>query len=329
MPVDFFVVIHGMTPEVEPADLKARGQRFWERLKSREPVLRTRFCPEGKPPDRCVFVQWGHEPPDMKPDAPRRDDEKLTRAQKRIYDRVSYDAVRTRPGPGNILLSGFFTQDRGLPFLGGGITRMKEEIILRGFGDAVYYVSPEGEERVRRTVYSQVLGALEPFLGQEVRLHVVAHSLGVTVAHDFLFGLFRPGHHPDFLDQAADAHDAQLYKTWRAAAQGGQLTVGSVVSMASQLPLFVMRKQGLVDLLFAGGHLDPADIGVRNDAVRWLLFHDMDDLLGFPSRELYGPKESLKEIQVDNGLPWVAHSGYWENETVLRETAQLLVERSG
>ena len=61
-------------------------------------------------------------------------------------------------------------------------------------------------------------------------------------------------------------------------------------------------------------------------AVRWLIFYDLDDILGFTTRRLYLPSEAIKEIQVDAGdWPTVTHSKYWGNETVIRETANLLV----
>src|SRR5438093_1063760 len=51
------------------------------------------------------------------------------------------------------------------------------------------------------------------------------------------------------------------------------------------------------------------------------------DVLGFSSRNLYSPNEAMMDIQVDVGdTPQSAHTGYWKNETVVRETAQLFYD---
>jgi hypothetical protein len=101
--------------------------------------------------------------------------------------------------------------------------------------------------------------------------------------------------------------------------------------MASQLPLFALRKQALVDRLAKGGLLDPADIGVApNEQTQWLIVYDVDDPLGFATRELYGDKPEVLQIQVDAGdTPIDAHTGYWTNSVVIAETARLIATRAG
>ena len=48
---------------------------------------------------------------------------------------------------------------------------------------------------------------------------------------------------PDFLKQAHRVEDAADYDLWRTKAHKGELRVGSFVSMASQLPIFALRKR--------------------------------------------------------------------------------------
>ena len=101
--------------------------------------------------------------------------------------------------------------------------------------------------------------------------------------------------------------------------------MGSLASVASQLPIFVMRKQELVDRLFNERRLDPSVIGIKAaERIRWKNFYDIDDVLGFPTRRLYEPNAAIKEFQIDCGdQPGSAHTEYWENDTVIRETANL------
>ncbi len=68
---------------------------------------------------------------------------------------------------------------------------VRESIILRGFGNVLYYCSLEGETAIRRVVYDQILTQLDAVSdADEVRLHIFGHILGVTLTHDFLYGLF-------------------------------------------------------------------------------------------------------------------------------------------
>jgi hypothetical protein len=196
----------------------------------------------------------------------------------------------------------------------------------------LYYASQDGETAVRAAVYGQALQGLRALRDEaEVFLHVVGHSLGVTVAHDFLYGLFGKVDEPHYLEQAASLLDRDDYRLWRAKVRRGELRLGSFTSMASQLPLFALRKQALVDRLAKGGLLDPADIGVApNEQTQWLIVYDVDDPLGFATRELYGDKPEVLQIQVDAGdTPIDAHTGYWTNSVVIAETARLIATRAG
>jgi hypothetical protein len=88
-----------------------------------------------------------------------------------------------------------------------------------------------------------------------------------------------------------------------------------------------MRKQAMVDKLFKHQGLDPVDIGVVSSGIQWKFFYDIDDLLGFASRNLYSPNHAIMDIQVDSGdSPLNAHVGYWENDIVIRETAKLFYD---
>lgn len=89
-----------------------------------------------------------------------------------------------------------------------------------------------------------------------------------------------------------------------------------------------MRKQELVDLLSRGDFLKAVDIGiVEVNKIKWKLFYDVDDLIGFASRRLYDSDSgnAIMDIQVDSAdNPAKAHTEYWENPKVIDETSQLL-----
>ena len=185
-------------------------------------------------------------------------------------------------------------------------------------------------------VYGQVLEQLDAYRDHdEVRLHLVGHSLGVTLTHDFLYGLFgqrgEPGHLPGFVAERQGTDDARRrFLTWRAKARDGTLRLGSLTSAASQLPIFFMRNEELIARIYDGGFLLPADIGVdATDHVQWQLFYDIDDALAMSTRNLYSPTTAIRELQVGSGVfPGSAHTGYWRDRTVIRETAELILRNA-
>ncbi len=316
------IMIHGMTPAPEAGSHQGDYDTMLKGLVDKQSSLRNAFAKE-------IFIEWGHRPRGLGP-GDLRPDQRIMDAENTLHKLVGFDAVSHDRSHQNHLLSPFTDP---LAHLVNGITGpIKERIEMYGVTDVMYYVAPDGEEAVRAAVYTQVLAGLEEFRGhQEVRLHLINHSLGVTVSHDFLFGLFAPdnqltGGQPGFLDNPLvpqEVRDAYAY--WRGQAHRA-LRLGSMASTASQLPLMVMRKQRMVDALAAGATLDPSVIGINSAVpVQWRIFYDLIDVLGFPSRRLYGDTPAIEEFQVDNGAnPGEVHSRYWTNDTVLTQVADLL-----
>lgn len=336
--VNVLVLVHGMTPDALPASPFTQYEAFWQQLCLRRPGLKQAIA-------KRVGVQWGHEMPALTPEvratalpwgyrippnpALLRPDELLTDAQLNIGGRVNYNEVRTDPSPNNSVITSLFGTEVGVPGVRQLLFVLRENIFLRGFGDAIYYCSSEGEEDIRRVVYEQILRQVDEYASaDEVRLHLVGHSLGVTVAHDMLYGLFAPDHVPDFVaDEQGTPLGRALFEKWRSKAQRGELRLGSLVTMASQLPLFIMRKRSLVKTLYENGLLDPAVIGISttDTRTRWVNFYDVDDILGYPTRRLYEVCPALVEVQVDIAdLPDRAHIGYWADAKVIERAAELI-----
>lgn len=312
------IMLHGITLSDEAEDHTAEYTRFWEALKAQRPELEA----VGEP----VMIEWGHEPPEPPPGG-LRGDQKVRRAENFLDETTDparaggdpsrFDHPLGEPGP---FLTELVSRRLLRPRL---LTPFKQRLMVRGLTDVIYYSSPEGERAVREAVYGEVLRRLEPLRGSRVQLHVVAHSLGVTVAFDFLFGLFGPKT-PDFIAQPGRAADR--YGFWREQVAAGGLRLGSKTSAGGQLPLLMMRKQALVDQLAAGRRLSAEVIGVRPDGPpQWNIFYDPDDPLGFPARRLFPDQEAIHEYEVETSwLPVRAHTGYWDNGRVQRETADLI-----
>ena len=323
------VLIHGMTLDSDASDHTGEYNALWLQLQARQPRLTAGI-------DAIIPVEWGHKP---RPSAEAlRPDQRITDAENAIHDRCAYAGVSADHTPDNVLLSPFHELISSL-VLRRFTTSIKESVLMLGITDALYYCAPDGEQAIREAVYTQVLDQLEPHRDADhVRLHVVAHSLGTTVAFDFLFGLFAPDEvygwrGPDFGHERDDDSERlratrRAYLYWRQRAKAQTLHLMSKFSTGSQIPLLMLRKQKLVDMLAAGELLDPTVIGVpRSGPVRWKVFYDVDDILGFPTRRIFDASGSIREYQVNTDWrPDRAHGAYWQNATVVGEIAELIAQ---
>ena len=104
------------------------------------------------------------------------------------------------------------------------------------------------------------------------------------------------------------------------------LTLQSMVTMASQIPLLLLRRQTVVDHYYNDQKLDPRDIGIPLDGpVRWKIFYDVDDLLALATRNIYISSTAIQDIQVRTGsTPAEAYTRYFKNRRVVDETASLI-----
>jgi hypothetical protein len=323
MPADILIFMHGMTTQEGTRDPRGHYDRIWKALVREQPDLATRF-------DATIYTEWGQEIAGNGPGDPalgKRDDRKLSAAQahmieatrdKRLTSGERLDVTRFDVpllGPVRWLMDRF----------------IREPVMQRGLPDVAYYMSPEGEGYVRDAVYPQVLTKLAPFVDEpQTRLHIIAESLGVTVAHDFLFALFNPDPYvPGYVRQSEPPpSQAEALLHWRGRANRGELVLGSFIATASQLPMTLLRKQSIVERFYPQPprQLDPSVIGIAGDEVRWLLFYDVDDLLAYPTRHLYSPRDAIEEVQVDSSdLPHRAHVNYWAQQEVVRRAADQLI----
>ncbi len=343
--VNVLLFVHGLmitdtsVPEGSQYDL------LWEPVKQRYD-LSERI-------DEVVRVRWGQYLEETT--APRLD-EKINLAEKFISDRLNFDRLRENASPNNVVRSGMNADLTLQPWWRLLVNPLRESLLLRGFGDAVYYVGEDGRIAVQLSVYRQVLEALEQYrsrierdiareeLNIKVRLHAIGTSLGTMIINDFLHGLFsntgyRIKVHPeqakepkivtsDVLEEEKQ-QTVERYQFWRLAAQKRRLEVGSIVTMASQIPVLLLRSQRVVDA-FANGETLPADeIGIPPDTkeIIWKIFYDIDDVLAFPVRPLFGDYPGIQDIQVDVADGLKTHTSYWRNETIHEQVAELLNRR--
>jgi hypothetical protein len=343
-PVNVLIMIHGMSPESgvrSPFDSKCEFwgyDKFWNALVSEDSSLETLFPARFKGIDgklrNFIGVEWGHELVETPVDQ-LRNDQQLMKAQNFLDDTIGYNQLKKykqESGVSDENQQVIWDFPPGL--LRPIIIPLRQQIITRGMGDVVYYTSRAGECQIRRAVYHQVLSQLAPFLPEpDVRFHLIGQSLGVTICHDFLYGLFSRGEKSGYIrdEQYQNQEDKDQFIEWFKKASPGDntLNLGSFTSTASQIPLFLMRKQELVTQLAKGEQIDAAGIGVEDSGrIQWQLFFDVDDILGFATRRLYNCQQAIREIQVNSGSGIDAHTGYWQNRTVIQETSALLARNA-
>ena len=316
---NILVLIHGIVPKSGIYSHLPIYESFWGSLLARNSKI-------GKVIDKRIYVEWGHENANSDP-VNLRPDERLSRAQIFVSKMTSYNELRNNPSEQNIVFREF-----GIPFLRTAMLFLKEKTIISGIGDAVYYCSIEGKRHVRRTVYNQILEQLDEFIDDDdVRLHIFAHSLGVTITNDFLFGLFAPQDHQSSFRHDGLNGDSERYELWKQKALNGKFKLGSLFSAAGQLPITLMRKQNIVDTFAENKKLNPIRIGVNPDGLttKWKIFWDIDDILGFACRQLFIETKTIMDIQVNTGdMPRNAHDKYWENHSVRDHVAATILENA-
>ena len=326
MAINVLAMIHGIIPNREVGDHKQEYSDLWNDLVTQEPQLKTLFARDP------ITVEWGHEQESErnKPSDELDLDHKLYRAQEFIHKQIAYDQLRQDTSPNNRIL-----KDTGWPqvYLQRRIlTALRDDLFVRGLGDSIYFSSKDGEQQIRNVVYGTILEQLEPYVEEtDVRIHLVGHSLGVTLCHDFLYGLFASEHDPDFLkEENSNITTREQYDTWRQKAKANELQLGSLTSTASQLAIFLMRSQSVVNLFANETRLQASDIGITDTApIKWNLFYDVDDVLAYGTRKLYDNETAIQEIQIDTSdNVRSVHGKYWINQDMIDATVKLLLSNS-
>jgi hypothetical protein len=320
MAKNILIFIHGMTGDSNPEDpVTGQYAKLINAVEKEKKGVINKFS-------KKIFVKWGAlygTPP------PGIGDQRLDKAEELVSTYSGDDYARALPGND-------WTHQWRDPISSALWDSIKYSVISKGLSDALYYSAPDGESLIRSKIYGDLIQAIQPLMADpdEIRIHLVTHSLGVAVGHDFVYALFNPQQKSEFVKGASFKAGDTVKASFQAMQQRvsvGSLKLGSFVGMASQLPLFVMRSQKLVEHFAQGKHFDPNDIGVDPNTGEVVIkfFYDPDDLLGFPSRGLYEPNIAIQDVRVQTGqLPNKAHTDYWWNGDVAKHLIELWDRRA-
>ncbi len=309
------VCIHGITPSRDPIFGSSLFKEFLANIQKNNSALMDRF-------EQPLFIEWGKITPNST--KPYRPDERLTLAENFIY-RHTFDTFQK-----NLPRVKTVNDPALLWFLRNNLVSLRE-LMITAISDATYYVSAEGEAATREAVYGQFLDGLSAYKDDEIVIHLMMISFGCTIGLDFLYGLFAPDTNwkakkPDF---SANKRFGKKYLAFRVKAQEGTLQLGALVTMATQLPVTILRRQKLVDIFAEGKTLNPLNYGIKGDKLQWKSFFDLDDILSYSSVNLFSPNAALLDIQVRSSFfTKVPHDDYVRNPVVVKEVSSLLEEYS-
>jgi hypothetical protein len=208
-------------------------------------------------------------------------------------------------------------------FLWKVIYRLGRDIMLYGLGDAIYYVSKDGESTVREHVFKYLCGEIIARLkadggkSTKISLTVVGHSAGSLIAHDFLYHLFS--------DRAPKPSDVAEVHQLRKMMGGNQenpdeiqsrLRVRRLYTFGSPIAPWFIRANSLLTKVSNNEPLKITDLGLDPQPElanpRWVNFWALTDVASFPLSFLYDDQDAVSDEYVNVGL-WFpgTHTAYW------------------
>lgn len=331
---NLLIFVHGIMLEEHPPLGRSQYRLLWDAVAESHPELLERFADVDR-----LEIEWGKFVRDtIEPD------QWINLAEEHLARILDPEEVRKSPGPNNLILPPRRStlQTSAWDNLAGPL---RQVLLLRGLGDMFYYCGADGQIAVQLSVFQQILQAMEAYrhLDVKLRLHVVGHSMGVSIANDFLHALFSPRSsrlkgqsevrlprffRTDVLRQRRELTLERL--TWWREHGGERLELGAIASLGSPLPLLLVRSQRVVDLLATSNHLPVDEIGILPECkeILWKNFYDDLDPLSLPVRPLFGNHAAVQDVQVRSGEdPWSSQA-YWGCPEVQQHVAELLARRA-
>lgn len=316
--INFLIFIPGLIGEDNPQSEAMAFDILWDAVQ--------KYHNLSERMEEIVIINW------QKDDETK--DSKIYLAQKFIAEQLEPERLRKNHNANNSLLPNGESKQNLQPWWKLLVQPLRQSLLLQGLGDLVYYAGVEGQKALQADVHNQVLENLEKYRSKvekdlrkqeqtiKVRLHLISHGLGSAIAYDFLQGLFsnKPTIASDIL-LAEDRETLERHQFWRRAAIGGRIELGSMVSMASPLPILMMRSHHIIDSFAQGETLLPDQIGISNNAkeIIWKNFYNCEDLSAFPIRGLFGDRAAIQDIEVEGN--------FGANEAINQQVAELLNRR--
>lgn len=337
--INVLLFVHGVIPPDSNFSATKLYDLLWEPVKKQH-SLSERI-------NDIISVDWGHYLEDT--DEPRLD-EKLKKAKQFIAKQLNFPAKQQNSS--NSLENNPSLQ----PWWRSLIQPLQNLVWSQGMGEAIYYSGEEGKIALQLAVYRQILEFLEKYRHQternlykeeatiKIRLHTISNGLGASVVNDFLHGLFsqsgerikndsQQAKEPTIVSSHILAEQKQetveRYLFWRTAAQKKHIELGSIVNIASQLPVLLLRSQRVVNTFANQETLLVDEIGIpeQTKEIIWKVFYSIDDLSAFPISPLFDGHPAIQDIPIEMSNNDSNYPNYWVNGIVHTHVAELLNRR--
>ncbi|MFB2837853.1 acylphosphatase [Floridanema evergladense] len=327
--INILLFVHGVIPHNSNFSETKLYDLFWEPVKKQH-KLSERI-------DDIISVNWGHYLTDTEE---ARLDERLSKAEEFMAQQLNLRAKL--PSITNSSLQ---------PWWRSLLHPLQNLVWTQGIGAAIYYSGIEGKIALQLAAYYQILEFLEKYRHQieriiskkettiKIRLHAISNGLGTSIVNDFLHGLFSPENDPEQAKEPTIANSQILaeekretverYLFWRVAAQKKHLELGSIVSMASQLPLLLLSSQRVINTFANQETLSIDEIGIpeQTKEIIWKVFYGIDDISAFPISPLFGNHPAIEDITIELSNNYHNYLSYWDNQVIHTHAAELLNRR--
>jgi hypothetical protein len=305
---DYLVFINGMTPYLDEHNWEEEYTDLLDGVAKYHPEIKELLS------DQIIFFQWGHpkEKGEHSPEA------ELARAQKHIKEMIY------PPRSFKHKIADFFST-----FLGYG-RLAKVDNFLPGLGDVLWANTPHNISQIRHDfIDTMIQKGIKP---DEIKsLHFISHSYGVTLGFDFIRDLFSS--ELSLADEKRNrgllGDQLRYWSTLRSSVLSEDLSLGSFVGLASQLPMSITRSPNLLKTLSFGKSIPVNCFGISKDldTPKIQFYYDKHDLLGFPTANIFETTKAIKDIEVNTGLlPISAHNDFWSTKKVHQSIGELLKE---
>ena len=337
--INVLLFVHGVIPHNSNFSETKLYDSLWEPVKKQH-KLSERI-------DEIVSVNWGHY---LENTDEARLDDRLNKAEEFIAKQLNFRV--NLQNSSHDLANNPSLQ----PWWRSLLHPLQNLVWLQGIGAAIYYSGSSGKIALQLAVYRQILELLEKYRHQieknlsrkkatiKIRLHAISSGLGASIVNDFLHGLFsatgnRIKSDPE-QDQEPTIASSQIlgeekretverYLFWRIAADKNHLELGSIVSMASQLPVLLLNSQRVVNTFANQETLSVDEIGIpeQSKEIIWKVFYGIDDISAFPISSLFGGHPAIADIPLEMSNNYSNYPNYWVNEVVHTHVAELLNRR--
>ncbi|MCU0437002.1 MAG: hypothetical protein MUC49_03745 [Raineya sp.] len=193
------------------------------------------------------------------------------------------------------------------------------KFLISYVGDAVAYAGTPNKsngmyQKIQRNIHETIEKLYIDLGKQDKPLIVISHSFGTQIISDYIWDR-QKAHKENNLDILADNDFERMN------------TLSGFFTFGSSIPLFTIGYHPLEAIEFPPKAL-PEDLKSR---ARWYNFYDVDDVLGYPLKNL---SESYQqnvtddvEVNVGNWLQsWnpLCHFGYWKDDDCLNSIAEFI-----